>query len=110
LARLFSHFHYYHGTSYNSLNFDSTLCSVIMLGILILYMPDMKSPHHFSLEEDDDQISIFYSRERLIQLIDFLRDNTSGPLQVEIIKFASALLESQTETAGKITFCTLDII
>jgi hypothetical protein len=67
-------------------------------------MPDVKSPHHFSLEEDDDQISTFYSRERLTQLVDFLRDNTSGQLQIDITKFASALSDSQIQTAGKVKF------
>jgi hypothetical protein len=84
------------------------VCSVIILGILISCMPDMKSPHHFSLEEDDDQISTFCSRERLTQLVDFLRDNTSGQLQTEITQFASALSDSQLETAGKIIIYTSD--
>jgi hypothetical protein len=73
-------------------------------------MPDVKSPHHFSLEEDDDQISTFYSRERLTQLVDFLRDNTTEPLQIEITKFASALSDSQIQTAGKVKFCTSDTV
>jgi hypothetical protein len=74
--------------------------------MLVFYTPDVQSPHHFSLEEDDDQISTFYSRERLTQLVDFLRDNTSGQLQIEITKFASVLSDSQIEAAGKIRFCT----
>jgi hypothetical protein len=64
----------------------------------------MKSPQHVSLEEDDDYISTVYSRERLSQLVDFLRDNTSGQLQIEVIKFADALSESQIETASKTNF------
>jgi hypothetical protein len=69
-------------------------------------MPVMKSPHHFSLEEDDNQRSTFYSRERLMQLVDFLRDNTDGQLQTEITQFASTMSVLQLETAGKMKFCT----
>jgi len=64
----------------------------------------MKSPKHVSLEEDDDYISTVYSRERLVQLVDFLRDNTSGQLQIEVTKFADALSESQIEAAGEMNF------
>jgi hypothetical protein len=64
----------------------------------------MKLPQHVSLEEDDDYIRTFYSRERLSQLVDFLRDNTSGQLQIEVTKFADALSESQIETAGELNF------
>ena len=64
----------------------------------------MKSPRHVSLEEDEDCISTVYSRERLSQLVDFLRDNTSGQLQIEVTKFADALSESQTEAAGEVNF------
>jgi len=64
----------------------------------------MKSPQHVSLEEDDDYISAVYGRERLSQLVDFLRDNTSGQLQIEVTKFAEALSESQIETAGEMNF------
>ena len=64
----------------------------------------MKSPQHVSLEEDNDYISTFYSRERLSQLVDFLRDNTSGQLQIEVTKFADSLSESQIETRGEIYF------
>ncbi|XP_021918501.1 uncharacterized protein LOC110829239 isoform X4 [Zootermopsis nevadensis] len=63
---------------------------------------NVKTPHHFYVEQDDDQISTFYSRERLTQLVDFLRDNTSGQLQIEITKFASALSDPQTHTPGTI--------
>ncbi|PNF30079.1 hypothetical protein B7P43_G04236 [Cryptotermes secundus] len=63
---------------------------------------NMKSPHHFSLEEDDTRRSTFYSRERLTQLVDFLRDNTDGQLQIEISQFASTLSISQLETAGTV--------
>jgi hypothetical protein len=68
-----------------------------------LYL-DMKSPQHVSLEEDDNYISTLYSRERLTQLVDFLRDNTSGQLQSEVTRFADALSESQIETAGEVHF------
>lgn len=64
----------------------------------------MKSPQHVSLEEEEDYICTFYSRERLIQLVDFLHDNTSGQLQIEVTKFASALSESQIENAGEVKF------
>lgn len=77
---------------------------------LIFYMPDVKTPHHFSVEQDDDQISTFYSRERLTQLVDFLRDNTSGQLQIEITKFASALSDPQIHTPGKVHFFVSDTI
>jgi hypothetical protein len=56
------------------------------------------------LEENDDYRSTFYSRERLSQLVNFLRDNTSGQLQIEVAKFADALSESQIETAGEVNF------
>jgi len=64
----------------------------------------MKSPRRVSLEEDDDYISTVYSRERLSQLVDFLRDNTSGQLQIEVTKFADALSESQIKAAGEMNF------
>jgi hypothetical protein len=72
-----------------------------MLIALILYMLDMKTSHSFSLEENDDQRSTFCSRERLIQLVDFLRDNSDGQLQIDITQFASALPVSRLRTAGK---------
>jgi hypothetical protein len=64
----------------------------------------MKSPQHVSLEDDDDYMSTVYSRERLSQLVDFLRDNTSGQLQIEVTKFADILSESQIDTAGEMNF------
>lgn len=68
----------------------------------------MKSPNHFSLEENDEQRSTSYSRERLTQLVDFLRDNTGGQLHIDITKFASTLSDLKLETAGKMKFCTSD--
>jgi hypothetical protein len=64
----------------------------------------MKSPQHVSSEEDDDYISAVYSRERFSQLVDFLRDNTSGQLQIEVTMFADNLSELQIETTGEMNF------
>jgi hypothetical protein len=77
-----------------------------MLIVLILCMLGMKTPHNFSLEENDDQRSTFYSRERLTQLVDFLRDNTDGQLQIDITLFASALSDSRLQAAGKLKYYT----
>ncbi|XP_069671907.1 uncharacterized protein Sptz isoform X2 [Periplaneta americana] len=65
-------------------------------------LTNARSPLHFALEEDDDQICSFYSRERLIQLLDFLHESTSGHLQSKLAMFSNIITGCQLDIAGSI--------
>ena len=61
----------------------------------------MRIPHYFAIQEDEEQINALYSKDRISQLIDFLKDNTSDDLQKEIKKVFDTVSFPQMDLTRK---------